>query len=131
MANSLGICQRMAARAAMNDPGHVGSQGYASVSGEDATYYVEEHEGGWRVTYNDAPIGIFKNAGDASRFACDVARMQAQIGRVTWVIVVAEVEEVHRFETRLALIKHPGKKGRFKSWLHAIHVPGSSPRGHP
>jgi hypothetical protein len=75
------------------------------------------------VTYNDAPIGIFKNAGDASRFACDVARMQAQIGRVTWVIVVAEVEEVHRFETRLALIKHPGKKGRFKSWLHAIHVP--------
>jgi hypothetical protein len=62
------------------------------------------------VTYNDAPIGIFKNAGDASRFACDVARMQAQIGRVTWVIVVAEVEEVHRFETQLALIKNPGKR---------------------
>jgi hypothetical protein len=45
------------------------------------------------VTYDDAPIGLLKDAGDATRFACDIARMQAQIGRVTWVIVLAEVEE--------------------------------------
>ena len=55
------------------------------------------------MTYDDAPIGLLEDAGDAARFACDVARMQAQIGRVTWVIVLAEVEEVHRFETRPAL----------------------------
>jgi hypothetical protein len=72
----------------------------ASVSGDDATYYVEEYESGWRVTYDDAPIGILKDAGEATRFACDIARMQAQVGRVTWVIVLAELEEVHRFETR-------------------------------
>jgi hypothetical protein len=74
-----------------------------NVSGDDATYYVERHESLWRVTYDDAPLGIFKMQGDASRFACDIARVQAQIGRVTWVNVVAEVEEVHRFETRAAL----------------------------
>jgi len=59
------------------------------------------------VTYNDAPIGIFKDARDASRFVCDLARIQAQIGRVTWVIVFAEVEEVHRFETRAGSIEPP------------------------
>jgi hypothetical protein len=53
------------------------------------------------VTYNDAPIGLHKDAADATRFACDIARMQAQIGRVTWVIVLAEVDEVHRFEPRV------------------------------
>jgi hypothetical protein len=79
----------------------------ASVSGDDATYYVEEHESGWRVTYDDAPIGLLKDAGEASRFACGLARMQAQIGRVTWVIVLAEVEEIHRFETRAGAIKLP------------------------
>jgi hypothetical protein len=97
----------MADRAAMSDPRHAGPKRDASVSGDDATYYVEEHESGWRVTYDDAPIGIFKDAGDASRFACDIARMQAQIGRVTLVIVLAEVEEVHRFETRAGFIKPP------------------------
>jgi hypothetical protein len=79
----------------------------ARPNGDDATYYVEEHESGWRVTYDDAPIGILKDAGDATRFACDIARMQAQIGRVTWVIVLAEVEEIHRFETRAGSIKLP------------------------
>ena len=131
MANSLGICQRMAARAAMSDPEHVGSQGSASVSGDDATYYVEEHEGGWRVTYNHAPIGIFKNAGDASRFACDVARMQAQIGRVTWVIVLAEVEEVHRFETRAGSIRNSWERRPLKKMASRDPCPGSSPREQP
>jgi hypothetical protein len=91
----------------MSDPRPARPNRVAGISGDDATYYVEEHESGWRVTYNDAPIGILKDAGDASRFACDLARMQAQIGRVTWVIVLAEVEEVHRFETRAGSIKPP------------------------
>ena len=131
MANSLGICQRMAARAAMSDPGRRRSRGSASVSGDDATYYVAEHEGGWRVTYNHAPIGIFKNAGDASRFACDVARMQAQIGRVTWVIVLAEVEEVHRFETRAGSIRNSWERRPLKKMASRDPCPGSSPREQP
>jgi hypothetical protein len=90
----------MADDAVMRDPGSPRRHGDASFSSDDATYYVEEHESGWRVTYDDAPIGLLKDAKDATRFACDIARMQAQIGRVTWVIVLAEVEEVHRFETR-------------------------------
>jgi hypothetical protein len=73
----------------------------ASISGDEATCYVEEQESGWRATYDDAPIGILQDAEQASRFACDIARMQAQIGRVTWVIVLAEVDEVHRFEPRV------------------------------
>jgi hypothetical protein len=97
----------MADQAAMSDRRRARPKRDASVSGDDATYYVEEHESGWRVTYDDAPIGLLKDAGDATRFACDIARMQAQIGRVTWVIVLAEVEEVHRFETRAASIKPP------------------------
>jgi hypothetical protein len=76
----------------------------ASISGDDATCYVEEQESGWRATYDDAPIGILQDAEKASRFACDIARMQAQTGRVTWVIL-AELEEVHRFETRAGAIK--------------------------
>jgi hypothetical protein len=107
LANSLGPCQRMADRAGMSGPRPARPKRVASVSGDDATYYVEEHESRWRVTYDDAPIGILKDAGDATRFACDVARMQAQIGRVTWVIVLAEVEEVHRFETRAGSIQPP------------------------
>jgi hypothetical protein len=86
----------------MSDPRPARPNRVAGISGDDATYYVEEHESGWRVTYDDAPIGILKDAGDASRFACDLARM-----RVTWVIVLAEVEEVHRFETRAGSIKPP------------------------
>jgi hypothetical protein len=97
----------MADQAAMSDRRRARPKRVASVSGDDATYYVEEHESGWRVTYDDAPIGLLKDAGDATRFACDIVRMQAQIGRVTWVIVLAEVEEVYRFETRAASIKPP------------------------
>ena len=107
LANSLGPCQRITDRAGMSDPRPARPKRVAGISGDDATYYVEEHESGWRVTYNDAPIGILKDAGEASRFACDLARMQAQIGRVTWVIVLAEVEEVHRFEARAGSIKPP------------------------
>jgi hypothetical protein len=103
----------MAAQAGMSDPRPARAKRVANVSGDDATYYVEEHKSGWRVTYDDAPIGILKDAGDATRFACDIARMQAQIGRVTWVIVLAEVEEVHRFETRAGSIKPPtDREGR-------------------
>jgi hypothetical protein len=91
----------MAAQAVMSDRRRPRPKRDASVTGDDATYYVEEHESGWRVTYDDAPSGLHKDAEDATRFACDIARMQAQIGRVTWVIVLADVEEVHRFETRL------------------------------
>jgi hypothetical protein len=97
----------MADQAAMSDLRRARPKLDASVSGDDATYYVEEHESGWRVTYNDAPIGVLKNAEDATRFACDIARMQAQVGRVTWVVVLAEVEEVHRFETRAGSNKPP------------------------
>jgi hypothetical protein len=107
LANPLGPCQRMANRAGMSDPRPARPKRVPSISGDDATYYVEEHESGWRVTYDDAPIGLLKDAGDATRFACDIARMQAQIGRVTWVIVLAEVEEVHRFEARAGSIKPP------------------------
>ena len=91
----------------MSDPRPARPKRVAGISGDDATYYVQEHESGWRVTYNDAPIGILKDSADATRFACDIARMQAQIGRVTWVIVLAEVEEVHRFQTRAGSIKPP------------------------
>jgi hypothetical protein len=105
LADSLGSCQRMVDQAAMSDRRHASPKRDAGVGGGDATYYVEKFESRWRVTYEDAPIGVLDDARDASRFACDVARMQAQIGRVTWVIVVAEVEEVHRFETRADPIK--------------------------
>jgi len=111
LANSLGLCHRMADPAAMSDPRQARPKRDASVRGDDATYYVEEHESGWRASYNDAPIGIFKDAGDASRFVCDLARIQAQIGRVTWVIVLAEVEEAHRFETRAGSIEPPIEQG--------------------
>jgi hypothetical protein len=97
----------MADQAAMSDLGGARPKLDGSVSGDDATYYVEEHESGWRVTYNDAPIGNLKDAEDATRFACDIAKMQAQVGRVTWVIVLAQVEEVHRFETRASSNKPP------------------------
>src|SRR6202142_44902 len=107
LANSLGPCQRITDRAGMSDPRPARRKRVAGISGDDAAYYVEEHESGWRVTYDDAPIGLLKDAGDATRFACDIARMQAQIGRVTWVIVLAEVEEVHRFEARAGSIKPP------------------------
>jgi hypothetical protein len=90
----------MAAQGTVSDARRANPKRVASANGDEATYYVEEHETRWRVTYDDAPIGLLKDAGDATRFACDIARMQAQIGRVTWVIVLAEVEEVHRFETR-------------------------------
>jgi hypothetical protein len=59
----------MADQASMSDLGGARPKLDGSVSGDDATYYVEEHESGWRVTYNDAPIGILKDAGEASRFA--------------------------------------------------------------
>jgi hypothetical protein len=95
----------MADQAPMSDRWHTRPKRDASVSGDDATYYVEAHESGWRVTYDDAPIGLHKDAADATRFACDIARMQAQIGRVTWVIVLAEVDEVHRFEPRADCIE--------------------------
>lgn len=85
----------------MTDRRPVSPKREASVSCDDATYTVEKHESRWRVNYDDAPIGAFKDLGDASRFACDLARMQAQIGRVTWVVVLAEVEEVHRFAMRV------------------------------
>ena len=115
LADSLGSCQRMVDQAAMSDRRHASPKRDAGVGGGDATYYVEKFESRWRVTYEDAPIGVLDDARDASRFACDVARMQAQIGRVTWVIVVAEVEEVHRFETRADPIK-PLRK-IFKQYL--------------
>ena len=102
----------MADQAAMSDLGRARPKLDASVSGDDATYYVEEHESGWRVTYNDAPIGILKDAEDATRFACDIARMQAQVGRVTWVIVLAQVEEVQCFETRASSNKLPDEHSR-------------------
>jgi hypothetical protein len=99
----------MVDQAAMSDRRHASAKPDAGVSGDDATYYVEKYESRWRVTYEGAPIGVLDNARDASVFACDIARMQAQIGRVTWVIVVAEVEEVHRFETRADPINPPGR----------------------
>jgi hypothetical protein len=89
----------------MSHPRRATAKRDAGANDGDATYYVEEHESHWRVTYDDARIGLIKDAGDATRFACDIARMQAQIGRVTWVIVLAEVDEVHRFETRSGSIK--------------------------
>jgi hypothetical protein len=100
LASSPCRCQRMADRPAMTDRRPARPRRDASISGDEATYHVEKDESRWRVNYDDAPIGVFKDLGDAARFACDLARMQAQIGRVTWVVVLAEVEEVHRFEMR-------------------------------
>lgn len=37
----------------MSDPRAARPERVAGISGDDATYYVEEHESGWRVTYND------------------------------------------------------------------------------
>lgn len=69
----------------------------------DAKYYVELNGDRWCVTLGDAQIGAFNELHEASRFACDVARMQAQIGKVTWVFVFGELEEWHRFEGRSTL----------------------------
>jgi hypothetical protein len=99
----------MADQAAMSDQRPARPRRDASVSGDDPTYYVEKYESRWRVTYEGAPIGVLDEARDASRFACDLARMQAQLGRVTWVVVLAEVEEVHRFEMRAGSIKPLGR----------------------
>jgi hypothetical protein len=90
--------------AAVSDRRYARPNHDASASGDDATYYVEKYESGWRVNYEEAPIGVFDDVRDASRFACDIARMQAQIGRVTFVVVVGEVEEVHRFAMRAGSI---------------------------
>ena len=129
LANSLGPCQRMADRAGMSDPRPARPKRVASISGDDATYYVEEHGSGWRVTYDDAPIGLLEDAGDATRFACDVARMQAQMGRVTWVIVLAEVEEVHRFETRAGSIQRAiDDEGRRRPGARSAHSVGRCAR---
>jgi hypothetical protein len=89
--------------APVSDRGRLSFKHDVTASGETAAcamYYVEKYESCWQVSYDDAPIGGFDDAREASRFACDIARMQAQIGRVTFVIVLAEVEEVHRFEMR-------------------------------
>jgi hypothetical protein len=99
----------MADQAAMSDRRHARPKRDASVSGDDPIYYVEKYESRWRVTYEDAPIGVLDEARDASRFACNIARMQAQLGHVTWVVVLAEVEEVHRFEMRADPIKPLGR----------------------
>jgi hypothetical protein len=128
LANSLGRCQRMADQAAMTDRRHARPKRDASVSGDDVTYYVEKYESRWRVTYEDAPIGVLDDARDASRFACDIARMQAQIGRVTWVVVLAEVEEVHRFEMRAVKpsIHHEARSAPQNLLQICRRLPGSS-----
>jgi hypothetical protein len=56
----------------------------------------------WRVTYEDAPIGTFDDPAEATRFACDVARIEAQAGVSTSVEVQAAVLERHYFVSSAA-----------------------------
>jgi hypothetical protein len=60
-------------------------------------YIVAPRLGRWRVTYEAASIGTFDDAADATRFACDVARMEAQAGATTVVVVHAPIQEMHCF----------------------------------
>ncbi len=61
------------------------------------TYLVAKQRGYWRVTYEETPIGAFDGPAEAARFACDVARIEAQAGVPTRVEVQAAVLETHHF----------------------------------
>jgi hypothetical protein len=62
-----------------------------------AKYVVAERGGQWRVTYQEAGIGDFGSRDDAVRFACNRARLEAEGGKVTIVVVHAAVQEMHCF----------------------------------
>lgn len=60
-------------------------------------YLVAKRLGRWQVTYDEASIGTFDDAADATRFACDVARLEAQAGVPAVVVVQSVVMEMHCF----------------------------------
>jgi hypothetical protein len=61
-------------------------------------YHVGQAPDGWCVTYEDAPLGAFRDCAAATAYACDLARTQAQIGVVATVVVAAPVVEIHYFQ---------------------------------
>jgi hypothetical protein len=73
----------------------------------DRNYVVARQRERWRVTYEDAPIGAFDDPADAVRFACDVARLEAQSGVSTSVEVRASVLERHYFASIASGAAHP------------------------
>jgi hypothetical protein len=62
-----------------------------------AKYLVAERLGRWRVSHGEASVGAFDTVADAARFACDAARLEAQGGVPTVVVVQAAVMEMHCF----------------------------------
>ncbi len=60
-------------------------------------YHVGRVSDGWRVTYEEAGLGAFRDCAAATAYACDLARTQAQIGVVATVVVAAPVVEIHYF----------------------------------
>jgi hypothetical protein len=91
------------------------ASGLARVDGQrmmlGRSYVVAKRLERWRVTYEDAPIGAFDDPADATRFACDVARIQAQAGVSTVVEVQAAVLEMHCFVLRGAGGARPPRAG--------------------
>ena len=75
-------------------------------------YVVARRLGRWRVTHDDRPIGDFDTAADAARLACDAARLEAQEGCATIVLVQASVMEMHCFTPPVATEAAPCAKLR-------------------
>jgi hypothetical protein len=72
-------------------------------------YVVASRLGRWRVTFEAAAIGAFDTLAEASRFACDVARLEAQAGVATLVVVNADIREMHCFTPPAAAIAPPAR----------------------
>jgi hypothetical protein len=60
-------------------------------------YVVASRLGRWRVLRNDSDVGAFSGRDEAVRFACGLARDQAEAGTVAVVVVQADVHEMHCF----------------------------------
>jgi hypothetical protein len=60
-------------------------------------YVVAARLGRWRVLRNDSDVGAFSDRDEAVRFACSLAREQAEAGTVAVVVVQADVHEMHCF----------------------------------
>jgi hypothetical protein len=69
------------------------------------------------VTYNDAPIGILKDAEDATRFACDIARKQPQVGRVT--LNKSDKRDEDDFRTHAGLGPRQEHSAASRSWVRS------------
>lgn len=60
-------------------------------------YVVAPGHGVWRVTRHQSEIGVFAGQGEATDFACALARDYAHAGVLGIVVVESNVQELHCF----------------------------------